>query len=204
KLDPKMVDLAMLEPGRKGEKSFEESAVARNLQLKIDKKLREIALIEKDKLPTLYANGGYLLYGKDEDTPIDAIGAIERNNWSVGLNLRWNLFDGFKTDSSVKKAEEELRKLKEQYRLAKEEFEAQRAKRAALKEAIDKILKEESALLDAICKQKEMYEKLHKAGTMTQLQTDRTEISRLRSELSFKLHCRRIGLLKDNDICKQH
>ncbi len=186
KLDPAMVDLAMLEPGKRTVKSFEESAVARNLQLQIDKKMKEIALIGKDKLPSLYASGGYLLYGKDEDTPVDAIGAIERNNWSIGLNLRWNLFDGYKTDNSIKKAQEELALLKERYRLAKEDFEARKAKRAALKRAIDKILKEESLLLDAICRQKEMYEKLHKAGTATQLQADRTEISRLRNELSFK------------------
>lgn len=50
-------------------------------------------------LPTLYARGGYQI--NDRDLPLGA----DKDSWNVGVNLRWELFDGARRSHDRKKAE---------------------------------------------------------------------------------------------------
>jgi len=50
-------------------------------------------------LPTLYARGGYQL--NDRDLPLGA----DKDSWNVGVNLRWELFDGARRSHEKEKAE---------------------------------------------------------------------------------------------------
>ena len=49
--------------------------------------------------PTLYARGGYQI--NDRDIPL----GMDNDSWSVGLNLRWELFDGARRSHEKEKAE---------------------------------------------------------------------------------------------------
>ena len=187
KLDLEKVGLSMLEPNDAHLREFIDSAKASNIRLRMDKKIKEMELIKKDYLPTLYANGAYQIYGGDKDHFFDAIGELERNNWNIGFTLKWDIFNGFKTDNSIEKKKLEISKLVEEYRLQKISFKAKREKRAILKEAIAKIMSEESMILDETSIEKELLTRLQKAGNISIMEVDKIEVSRLNSELDFKL-----------------
>lgn len=138
-IDSSNTNFKMLEPKNIQVKTFKESAIAKDLQLQIEKKLNEIDLIQKDYLPAIYANGGYRFYGTDEDSFYRTIENLKRNSWDVGISFKWNLFNGYKTDNKVKKAKLEMKKLVEQYRLAKIDFETKEKQRTALIASIENI-----------------------------------------------------------------
>ncbi len=186
-LDPDKVNFLMLEPKNRVSKTFEESTQAENLKLQIDLKRKELELVEKDYLPTVYMSSGYRLYGADDNSFLKSAENLQRNSWDVGVSAKWNIFNGYKTDNTIVKKKLELKQLLEEYRLAKINFEAQQKKRNLLKNAYDKILKSESKIMDQINEQKEIYSRLQSAGKADTLQLDYIEKDILRSELNFKL-----------------
>jgi hypothetical protein len=87
----------------------------------------------------------------------------------------------------VEKAKLEVQKLVEQYRLAKIDFESQQAKSESLKRAIDKILRVESQILEQTCQQEDLFTKLESAGEVSSIELDNIELSKLKSELNFRV-----------------
>ncbi len=200
RLDPNGVALAIFNVDKIPLKEFEESAKARNLKLQMDRANRELELLEKQYYPTLSVNASYQLYGSDKDRIFDAIKDIERNNWNVGLVLKWDIFSGFKTKSSLQKKRLELEKLVQQYRIAKEEFNSQKDRHEMLRAMLDRVMRDESKLLEEETMQKEMLSRLHKAGDLSALEVLKSQNRRLDSELSFRVEL--INQLKE-DILSQ-
>ncbi len=179
--------LAMLEPKRVKVKSFEQSALAKNLILQIEKKKEELELIKKDYLPTVYANSGFRFYGSDEDSFLTAVKNTTKNSWDFGVGFKWDIFNGYKTETKVQKLQLELNKLLEQYRLAKFEFETRDRKRELLKQSLDKVLQVETNLLSQVDKEEDIFLRLKRAGQTPSIQIDYIDINKLQSELDFKL-----------------
>lgn len=175
------------EPKRIKTRAFEESMLAKNLKLKLEKKLQEIALLKKEYLPTLYANGEYRLYGSDNNDIQDAIQELERNNWRLGITLKWNIFDGFKTNKTIEKAKMESEKLITEYKLEKTKFEAEVVERKIMQDAIERILREQGRMIATLSEEKEMLTRLEEAGRISHLEIDKREVERLSSELAFRL-----------------
>jgi len=186
-MDPALTKFAIPTPKNREIVSFDQSAVAKNLKLKLEKKLQELELIKKDYKPTIYANSAYRFYGADDDSFTQTIENLEKNSWDVGVSLRWELFSGFKTDSTIERAKIEVQKLVEQYRLAKVDFESRKMKRALLKEAIDKILRVEAEILDQTCQQEDIMVRLESAGQISSIELDSIELNKIRSQLDFRL-----------------
>ncbi len=186
-LDPNLVKFEIPNPKNKEIVAFEHSATAKNIKLKLEKKFQELELIKKDYKPTIYANGGYRFYGADDDSFTRTIENLEKNSWDIGVSLRWDLFSGFKTDSTVEKTKVETQKLVEQYKLAKVDFEAKERKRELLKQSIDKILRVEAQILDQTCQQEDMFVRLESVGQISSIELDNVEISKLKSKLEFRL-----------------
>jgi hypothetical protein len=186
-INPKLVKFSIPTPKNREIVSFEQSAVAKNLKLKLEKKLQELELIKKDYKPTIYANSAYRFYGADDDSFTKTIENLEKNSWDVGVSLRWELFSGFKTDTTVEKAKIEVQRLVEQYRLAKVDFESRKMKRELLKEAIDKILRVEAQILDQTCQQEDIMVRLESAGQISSIEIDGIELNKLKSQLDFRL-----------------
>ncbi len=185
-IDPSFIKFAMLEPKNSEIKIFKESVVAKNLRLNLQKKLQEFELIKKDYMPTIYATSGYRLYGSGADY-LNALESIEKNSWDIGISLRWDIFNGYKTDKTLQRSRLEIQKMIEQYRLAKIDFEAKEAQRELLKSSIDKMLRVEAKILEQTHHQGEMLQRLQSAGKIDSMQLDHIEISKIRSELDFRL-----------------
>ena len=177
---------AMIEPKNIKVKRFEESAQAKYLQLKIAKKYHELELARKEYLPGVYASGDYVLLGSDKAL-FEAIKRLRKNSWSVGLNVKWNLFNGHKTERTIDKIKYEIKKLSAQYRLAKIDFEAKKEQRDMLKASIDRLLKVESEVYAQTCEQAEIMSRLQQVGLADALQLDYIEMNKLQSQLDFKL-----------------
>jgi len=186
-IDPTLSKFVIPTPKNRELVSFEQSAVAKNLKLQLEKKLQELEMIKKDYKPTIYANSAYRFYGADDDSFTKTIENLEKNSWDVAVSLRWELFSGFKTDSTIERAKIEVQKLVEQYRLAKVDFESRKMKRALLKEAIDKILRVEAEILDQTCQQEDIMVRLESAGQISSIELDSIEINKIRSQLDFRL-----------------
>ncbi len=185
-IDTNRSKFAMLEPKNSKIKTFEESAGAKYLKLQIEKKLKELALVRKEYLPTVYASGDYVMLGSDKAL-LEAIKGLQKNNWDVGLNIKWDLFNGYKTNKTIDKIKYELRKLAEKYRLARIEFESKEEQRKMLQQSIEKVLKVESELYEQTCQQGEIMAKLKGAGLVDDLQLDYIEINKIQSELEFRM-----------------
>ncbi len=187
KLNPETIEFTMFEPKKCATKNFEESMMAKNLQLQIEKKAHELELLEKDYLPGFYLDSGYRLYGSDANNFLQTIENLERNSWNIGISVRWNLFDGHKTDAKIARSKLELQQLIEKYRLAKIDFESREKKRELLKKTFDKILQAEYKIIDQTFQQEEMYARLQAAGEIDTIQLDYIQINKFKNELSFKL-----------------
>jgi len=185
-IDTTRSKFAMLEPKNIKVKTFEESAAAKYLKLQIEKKLHELELTRKDYMPAIYASGEYVMLGSDKAL-FEAIDDLKRNNWDVGLNIQWNLFNGYKTNKQIDKIKYELQKLIEKYRLAKIDFEAKQQEREMLQKSIDKLLKIETEIYDQTCRQEEILSRLHQVGMVDSLQMDYVQIGKIQSELDFRL-----------------
>ncbi len=185
-IDTTRSKFAMLEPKNIKVKTFEESAAAKYLKLQIEKKLHELELTRKDYMPAIYASGEYVMLGSDKAL-FEAIDDLKRNNWDVGLNIQWNLFNGYKTNKQIDKIKYELQKLIEKYRLAKIDFEAKQQEREMLQQSIDKLLKIETEIYDQTCRQEEILSRLHQVGMVDSLQMDYVQIGKIQSELDFRL-----------------
>ena len=185
-IDTTRSKFAMLEPKNIKVKTFEESAAAKYLKLQIEKKLHELELTRKDYMPAIYASGEYVMLGSDKAL-FEAIDDLKRNNWDVGLNIQWNLFNGYKTNKQIDKIKYELQKLTEKYRLAKIDFEAKQQEREMLQKSIDKLLKIETEIYDQTCRQEEILSRLHQVGMVDSLQMDYVQIGKIQSELDFRL-----------------
>ena len=178
---------AMLEPKKIKTKSFEETALAKSINLNLQKKRQELELYKKEYLPTIYASSGYRLYGNDDNSFLTAIKNIRKNSWDVGIGVKWNLFNGYKTDATIQKIQYEINKLSQQYQLAKFEYETKKKKRELLKKSLDKILQTETDLLSHTDMQEDMLIRLERAGQAPSIQLDQIDINKLQSELNFKL-----------------
>jgi len=105
--------------------NFEDNVQARQYQEKIAQKNAEISLNNRSQLPVISFYSNYYLYGSDPHNAYDALNDIRPNSWNMGLNIRWNLFEGFKYNSESARLHFELDRIHEEYKLAKREFDAQ-------------------------------------------------------------------------------
>jgi len=106
-------------------KSFENTVNAQVLKKQIKSKKAEISYIKKDYLPSINLYSKYDVYGSDESSFSDSIKDLKENSYKAGLNISWNLFNGFKTSSQKQKAILQLKQLKEKYLLEESNFESQ-------------------------------------------------------------------------------
>jgi len=187
KIDTLSMGFDMLKPLDGVVKDFKDSAKARNIKLKIRKKFQEIGLLKKDNYPTVHIKGAYQIYGDDLNNDFDAIGELERNNWNIGIMLKWNIFNGYKTKRSIEKAKLEIEKLATEYKKEMIAFRDRQEKRELLKDMISKIMSQEAVLLDEVALQNELLSRLQKAGNISILEVDKAQIARLKSELDFRL-----------------
>jgi len=90
------------EPG--GEAELQELAQTSRPELKLGQRTVEkgelaVRQAKAAYLPTIYASAGYQL--NDRDLPF----GVDNDSWSVGVNLRWELFDGTRRSHELKRAE---------------------------------------------------------------------------------------------------
>ncbi len=70
----------------------------RRSEAELEKSQTAVTLVQSDYLPTVGAFASYQLNGKD--IPL----ATDNDSWSVGVTLKWTVFDGFRRDSERARA----------------------------------------------------------------------------------------------------
>lgn len=103
-------------------KEFEDTNLARKHLNEIKNKQAELNLIQAQYYPQVNLFGKYDFYGYDQDSFSNSIDNFEENSYKYGLNITWQIFDGFKIESQEKKAFLELTQLNLKYEQAKIDF----------------------------------------------------------------------------------
>lgn len=123
-LDPKNTTLTPLESSETQELSrpFAETTQGKIYQEKISQKRAELSVLNRNQLPVVSLYGNYYLYGSDQESFRRGFDEIERNSWSVGLRVRWVLFEGFRYSSDRARILLERSRLEEERRLSEREY----------------------------------------------------------------------------------
>ncbi len=135
---------------------FEKSVKGREIQKKIEQKRLELEISKRSRLPALALYGNYYFYGADPGSLESAYEDISSNSWKVGLGIRFNLFEGFKSEHERRRLRLELLRLQEQKKLLKRQhryrFETRRQNLAQLQKqyTISKKTSEKSRELEVM------------------------------------------------------
>lgn len=97
------------------------------LQTKIKMKQAELSFLNKEFLPNVNLYAKYDMYGYDERSYTEAFDNMNSNSYKMGLNISWNIFNGFKTTAQKQKAKLELKKLQHEYLIQKDKFDTQKS-----------------------------------------------------------------------------
>jgi outer membrane protein TolC len=103
-------------------KRFEDTNLAKKYLNEIQNKQAELDLIQAQYYPQINLFGKYDFYGYDQDSFSNSIDDFEENSYKYGLNITWQIFDGFKKQAQEKKASHELAQLNLKYEQAKIDF----------------------------------------------------------------------------------
>jgi outer membrane protein TolC len=103
-------------------KRFEDTNLAKKYLNEIQNKQAELDLIQAQYYPQINLFGKYDFYGYDQDSFSSSIDNFEENSYKYGLNITWQIFDGFKKQAQEKKASHELAQLNLKYEQAKIDF----------------------------------------------------------------------------------
>ena len=101
---------------------YEDSSEAKILTYKIRQKKEQIALKIKEKYPSFKLYSNYYIYASDSDSFSHPFLHMRKNSWNVGMSVRFNIFDGFKSSSVKERLFLELEKLKQEYNEKKHLF----------------------------------------------------------------------------------
>lgn len=103
-------------------KNFEDTNLAKKYINEIQNKQAQLNLSQAQYYPQVNAFGKYDFYGYDSNSFSNSVNNFETNSYKYGLNISWQVFDGFKMQSQEKKTSQELAQLKLKYEQAKIDF----------------------------------------------------------------------------------
>lgn len=80
-------------------------------KLEIEKKVEELEITKKEKLPQLGLYSNYSFYGSDKSEPFNALDDLKESSFSIGITAGLPIFDGFKNTARREKLESEIKRL---------------------------------------------------------------------------------------------
>jgi outer membrane protein TolC len=84
----------------------------KSYQAKLDKKDKEIELLDRNKLPKFGMYMNYTLMGKDENNILESLQNFQNKNAAIGLSTTFVPFDGYKSAADKKRLKLEMKKIK--------------------------------------------------------------------------------------------
>lgn len=81
-------------------------------ETEVEKKVEELKLVKKERLPKIEFYSNYQFYGADRDNPAQSFTNIRSTNVSVGISAMMPVFDGFKNSAQQDKVKLEIEKLR--------------------------------------------------------------------------------------------
>ena len=167
---------------------FDSSVEAYLLSSQIKAKMSEIELYSKEYLPNLNFYFKYDLYGSDEDSYKKSLSEMKENSYKFGLNLTLNLFDGFKTTSTLNKTFLELKQLQKKYDYQKDLFEKEVNFITRSYKAKKENLEKNSEALNLSQNNQKNVTRLQKIGEVDEIEKLNFEIEEKYKYLDYKLN----------------
>ena len=166
---------------------YEDSSEAKILAYKIKQKREQIALKTKERYPSFELYSNYYIYASDSDSFSRPLFHMRKNSWNVGMSVRFNIFDGFKSSLVKERLFLELEKLKQEYNEKKHLF-LQKVNSTKVK--INELRKLKSKEKELIAKNREklsMLKRLREIKKIDLLTSLRGEYELYRQNLNLKL-----------------
>lgn len=186
--------------------SFENTTNAKLIQSQIKTKKAELSLQKKEFMPNLNFYSKYDVYGSDKSSFKESLKDMKENSYKLGLNLSWNVFNGFKTTSLKEKTILELKQLQHKYDLEKDNFETQVNILNQNYELDTLNLKHKNQSLEIALANEDYSKRLNKVGEIDKLEEINFKIEKLYKELEYKTskeklayeHIKKTILLQDS------
>lgn len=101
---------------------FSKTFYGKMLHSIIKEKMFLVTSKKREYFPSFDFYGVYDFYGEDKDSYSEAFNELTENSYRMGISLKINIFDGFRTQSNIEKAILELQLAENQYVLKENEF----------------------------------------------------------------------------------
>jgi outer membrane protein TolC len=101
---------------------FEESVDALVLERKMEAKKVEISMYKRQQFPTLAMYGNYYAYASNPTEYDYPITHLRQKSWNVGFSIRFNIFNGFKDSTKLKRLSLELQRAQTEFSDAKHNY----------------------------------------------------------------------------------
>ena len=178
--------------------NFKDTYIFKKLQSELEENILALKSLQRANFPTISLYAKYDLYGSDKDEYWQAHKNINRHGYRVGVSINYEIFDGGRKDSQIKRQEIINEKLKLQSQSEKLKF--QKEKRdimdfLAIKDNLQNSLK---AINNQSKKIKNNISRLNKIGEKSKIELVNSLISTEQSKLELQEH-----ILKSNFTLKK-
>lgn len=168
------------------DKKFEDTNISKKILDEINIKKSEINLIKAEYFPTISLFGKYDIYGSNTDNFGDAFDDMKENSYKYGLNISWQIFNGFKVISQEKKAFQELKKLSLNYEKSKQDFQSELNSLNKTYKFNKKVIEENNKALNFSDEKIDMNSRLNEIGEINKTVEIESIIKKLYVELDLK------------------
>ena len=178
--------------------NFDNTYIFKKLQSELEENILALKSLQRANFPTISLYAKYDLYGSDKDEYWQAHKNVNRHGYRVGVSINYEIFDGKRKDSQIKRQEIINEKLKLQSQSEKLKF--QKEKRdimdfLAIKDNLQNSLK---AINNQSKKIKNNISRLNKIGEKSKIELVNSLISTQQSKLELQEH-----ILKSNFTLKK-
>ena len=178
--------------------NFEDSFMAKKLKSEIEENVLNLKSLQKSRYPTISLYAKYDLYGSDTDSYTKAHKDTHRHGYRVGLSMSYEIFDGGKKNSQIKKQEIINKKLELQKQNQKLKFQKEQRDIMDFLETKSQLEATLSALQNESIKIKNSVSRLNQAGEKDKFELINSFIATIQAKSELQEH-----ILKSNFTLKK-
>ena len=177
---------------------FEDSFISKKLKSEIEENALNLKSLERSLYPTISLYAKYDLYGSDTDSYTKAHKDTHAHGYRVGLSINYEIFDGGRKNSQIKKQEIINKKLEFEKQNQKLKFQKEQRDIMGFLETKNELEKTLSAINNESQKIKNSVSRLNSVGERSKIELINSLITTIEAKAELQEH-----ILKSNFTLKK-